>query len=547
MHELARIVGAGNVLVSGARMRRYTSGFRHGAGSATAVALPGSLVELWRVAGACARSRAIIIIQAANTGLTGGSTPFGDYDRPVVLISTERLGGVFPLGSGKEAICLAGSTLTQLSSAIAPHDRTPHSVIGSSCIGASVVGGVCNNSGGALVERGPAFTERALFAQIEADGSLRLVNRLGVELGNEPEGMLRNLEQGTWPAVAAANGNQGLATAYPDHVRQVNEPTPARYNADPRGLFEASGSSGKVIVFAVRLLTYPAPAREQTFLVGTDRTDALSALRRALLDPAVRLPTTCEYIHRDASRLAISHGNDVCILLRHFGANSMPRILALQKRCEALLGKRATDSLAQALGRIAPHPLPKRVRSLFERFEHVLVMTASDEAIEDVRGVLATRTAGHALTVIEAEGAEAAAALRVRFAVAGAMVRYRDVVRAAGDLAALDIALPRSAREFRLDLPAGLAAQVLVRADYGHFLCHVFHCDFMLAPGVARGRFEDEVKSLVEGLGGQMPAEHNFGHLYEAPEHVVAFYRSLDPTNSLNPGIGKTSRRKDWA
>lgn len=39
-------------------------------------------------------------------------------------------------------------------------------MIGSSCIGASVIGGVCNNSGGSLVKRGPAYTEMALYAQL---------------------------------------------------------------------------------------------------------------------------------------------------------------------------------------------------------------------------------------------------------------------------------------------------------------------------------------------------------------------------------------------
>ena len=34
----------------------------------------------------------IIIMQAANTGLTGGSTPFGDdYDRPILIINTRRI------------------------------------------------------------------------------------------------------------------------------------------------------------------------------------------------------------------------------------------------------------------------------------------------------------------------------------------------------------------------------------------------------------------------------------------------------------------------
>ncbi|MBO7969909.1 hypothetical protein ACNI17_24355, partial [Escherichia coli] len=42
------------------------------------------------------------------------------------------------------------------------------------------------------------------------------------------------------------------------------------------------------------------------------------------------------------------------------------------------------------------------------------------------------------------------------------------------------------------------------------------------------------------------PAEHNVGHLYKAPETLQKFYRENDPTNSMNPGIGKTSKRKNW-
>ncbi len=62
---------------------------------------------------------------------------------------------------------------------LAPHQREPRSVIGSSCIGASVLGGVCNNSGGALVRRGPAYTELALYAQVDELGELQLINHLG--------------------------------------------------------------------------------------------------------------------------------------------------------------------------------------------------------------------------------------------------------------------------------------------------------------------------------------------------------------------------------
>ncbi len=68
-------------------------------------------------------------------------------------------------------------------------------MIGSSCIGASVLGGVCNNSGGALVRRGPAYTELALYARVNDDGQLELVNHLGVNLGETPEEILASLKR----------------------------------------------------------------------------------------------------------------------------------------------------------------------------------------------------------------------------------------------------------------------------------------------------------------------------------------------------------------
>ncbi len=45
------------------------------AGEALAVVFPGTLLELWRVLNACVDADKIILMQAANTGLTEGSTP----------------------------------------------------------------------------------------------------------------------------------------------------------------------------------------------------------------------------------------------------------------------------------------------------------------------------------------------------------------------------------------------------------------------------------------------------------------------------------------
>ena len=41
-------------------------------------------------------------MQAANTGLTGGSTPYGnDYDRPVVIINTLRINDIHIIKDGQ--------------------------------------------------------------------------------------------------------------------------------------------------------------------------------------------------------------------------------------------------------------------------------------------------------------------------------------------------------------------------------------------------------------------------------------------------------------
>ena len=195
LNELTRLVGHSHLLTDPAKTARYRKGFRSGHGDALAVVFPGSLLELWRVLNACVAADKIILMQAANTGLTEGSTPSGnDYDREIVIISTLRLDKLHVIGKGEQVLAYPGTTLYSLEKALKPFGREPHSVIGSSCIGASVIGGICNNSGGSLVQRGPAYTEMSLFARIDEQGKLQLVNHLGIELGQTPEQILSKLD-----------------------------------------------------------------------------------------------------------------------------------------------------------------------------------------------------------------------------------------------------------------------------------------------------------------------------------------------------------------
>ena len=81
---------------------------------------------------------------------------------------------------------------------------------------------------------------------------------------------------------------------------------------------------------------------------------------------------------------------------------------------------------------------------------------------------------------------------------------------------------------------------------YGHYLCHVFHQDYVLKQGVNPETVKARMLVLLRQRGAEYPAEHNVGHLYHGTETHLAHFRALDPTNSFNPGIGKDSKLRHY-
>ncbi|MGU3392048.1 D-lactate dehydrogenase [Sphingomonas sp. M1A8_2b] len=552
---LGTIVGRQHVLTDPAKTRRFATGYRFGSGPVLAVVRPGSLVEQWRVLQRCVAADVIIIMQSANTGLTGGSTPNGDYDRPVVIINTLRVTGLHLIAGGDQVICLPGTTLYDLERALAPLGREPHSVIGSSCIGASVFGGVCNNSGGSLVRRGPAYTELALYAQVDEAGHLHLVNHLGIVLGNDPETILDRLQAGdfTETDIVSEDGRVASDHGYGTHVRAIDAATPARFNADPTRLFEASGSAGKIMLLAVRLDTFAKEAETATFYIGTNDPAELTALRRTILGEFNDLPISGEYIHRDAFDVAAIYGKDTFLAIQHLGTDRLPALFALKGRVDAVAARlplvpaNLGDRLLQMAGKLFPSHLPQRMRTYRDRFEHHLILKMAGDGIAEARRHLSATFPSATGDVFECTPDEATRAFLHRFAVAGAAVRYRAIhPDAVEDIVALDIALRRDDRAWFETLPAELAAPILHTLYYGHFFCHVFHQDYIVAKGHDPEALEHRMLELLAARGAEYPAEHNVGHLYAAKPELAAHYYALDPRNIFNPGIGKTSRKAGW-
>jgi len=557
LHQLRRLVGFRHVLTRNWATRPYRSAFRLHVGAAAIVVRPASLVQLWRVLEACVAARCAVILQAANTGLTGGSSPSTEtYDRPVVLVSVLRIRSIFLVADGTEAVCLPGSTLNQLEDLLKPVGREPHSVIGSTCLGASITGGICNNSGGSLVQRGPAYTELSVFAFVDDEYRLQLVNHLGIDLGADPEEILRRLDSGDFRRedVQLCDSQTSAASVYQDRVRNLSSPKPARYNADTSRLYESSGCGGKVAVFAVRVATYLSQTNSITYYIGTNIPGKFTELRRTALSSFTGLPISAEYIHRSAFDIAITHGRDIYLAVLLLPTRHLAQLFKLRSLAEAfvdrVLGSRArhVHDLMHRLLRAIPVRLPIRLRQFRSKFAHHLILKIPNQQRREYEQLFSELASGNDFGVLVCTSMEANAAFQHRFAVAGAANNYRlSNSNTVGGLLTLDVALVPNDENWHMFLPPELEADSIIPLAYGHFFCHVFHLDYLVSRGSNSELIRGSLNAWLGSRGAQYPAEHNFGHVYGAPADVVEFYKALDPTNTFNPGIGKTSRLARWA
>ena len=553
--QLKGVVGNRFVITSPYSMERFCKGYRSGGGKAMAVVCPGTLLEQWRVLELCTAADAIIIMQAANTGLTEGSTPSGIYDRDVLVLSTNRMSKIQVIQNGEQIIAFPGATLYALEEQLKPLNRQPHSVIGSSCVGASIVGGVCNNSGGSLIERGPSYTELSLTAKVNQNGVLELINHLGINLGNDPETILTRLEAGDF------NENdfeysESIASdkEYQNQVRDIDNETPARFNADPTRLFEASGCAGKLAVFAVRVDTYPKNEREKVFYIGVKNPNVLTDLRREMLSTFSTLPVSAEYMHSECYDISKKFGKDTLILIDKLGTEKLPKLFSIKGWLDARLNNSKwfpanfVDRLMQVIGTIWFNVLPQRMEEFRKRFDHHLILKMRDGGIDEARRYIEDKFDGVNSDYFECDIRESKVASLHRFVAAGAAVRYMAINKGGvADIIALDIALKRNDRNWFEKLPANIEEAISHKLYYGHFFCHVFHQDYIVKEGYDPVIIKEQLLAFIKGRGAKYPAEHNVGNMYEAEQDLASFYKKCDPTNSFNPGIGKMNRSKHYS
>tara|TARA_B100000424_G_scaffold66831_1_gene49375 strand:- start:5536 stop:7227 length:1692 start_codon:yes stop_codon:yes gene_type:complete len=553
--QLQNVVGKKYVFTDKLNKEPFSKGWRYGEGSALAVVKPGKLTEMWKTLEICVENDLIIIMQAANTGLTGGSTPFGeDYDRPIVIINTMRMSDIHLINDGNQIIGFSGSTLYDLEKKLKPLKKEPHSVIGSTSIGASIVGGVCNNSGGSLVKRGPAYTQLALYAKVNAKGKLELINELDINLGKTPEEILRNLEEKKYEKSDIINSNK-LASddQYSKIIREIDSSKPARFNADPRLLYGVSGSAGKIAVFAVRLDTYPAPSKNQVFYVGSNDPDVFWKIRRDILSSFKTLPTSGDYLHKDCYDAAKKYSKDTFVIIEKLGTKFLPTLFELKRKVDhiskktSLLPNNLSDKLMQFFSNFLPNHLPKRIENFRNLYDHHWIIEMSDEGIDEANNYFINFFKENNGDFFKCSDKEGNKAILHRFTAASAFGRYSAINEdKIGGTMSMDIAFPRNERNWFEKLPKDIDEMFDMKLYYGHLFCHVLHQNYIIKKGVNPEKLKEKLFKNYDSRGAEYPSEHNVGHEYEAKDILKKFYKDLDPTNTFNPGIGFTSKLKNW-
>ena len=394
-----------------------------------------------------------------------------------------------------------------------------------------------------------------LFARISAEGRLELVNELGIDLGSEPEEMLRTLEEGSYgPEAVEHPGKLASDNEYAQRVREIDSDEPARYNADGRRLHDASGCAGKVAVFAVRLDTFPIPGRKQVFYVGSNDADVFGRIRRDVLSTFRNLPVSGEYIHRDCYDATKKYGKDTFVVIDKLGSGFIPKLFALRRFTDRIARKvpfmpeKFTDLLMQLLANCWPNHLPRRMEAYRDRFEHHWVIEMADEGIDEARSYLDALFATEDGDYFECTPREGEQAMLHRFVSGTTIGRWHAVQRRRfGAIMTMDIAFPRNEEQWFEQLPPEIDDLLEAKLYYGHLFCHVLHQNYILKKGVDAKALKDRLLATFDERGAQYPAEHNVGHEYAANETLSGFYRSLDPTNAFNAGVGRTSKLKDWA
>jgi len=428
IQKFQSIVASSNVLngsIENSTTAAYLKGQRLGSGTALAIVRPTTLAQIPQIVQAAIDANCTILVQGANTGLTGSSVPNNNAAvderlRPTVVISMKNLTSIRPVDDGAKVLCYAGVGLGSLQSYVETNvpGRMSHSVLGSTFLNPTTAAGVAFGSGGTQIRKGPSTTERALYLKVADDGHgrpiVKLVNTLGIQKLDENEGESShyNKEDGTnknntkkqfgdggtvldkldamTPRRNITHENLQSNTTYGKHPAHDHDYSKSlckfndevtRYNADTKGL-ECNRSEGKVLILATVHDTFPKPSSSKSYWLSFDELDTAIQFKEhvALTDPN-QLPESIEYMDRGAFNVIDRAGRFMGHFIKYFGTTS-PLVRQgwdIKVKIEAIPGmEKMPDQIQYLINNLLPPVVPKSIMELSKKYGHHILITVGN-------------------------------------------------------------------------------------------------------------------------------------------------------------------------
>ena len=597
--QLSKIVGAENVLsglFEDSTNTTYLKGARLGRGKAFAIITPTTISAAVKALEAIVDADCIIIPQGQNTGLTGGSVPRDDGDdnasrRPTVIVNMRKLDTMFPIDDGTKVVCLAGSGIATLANNLPIWgfgNRESHSTLGSTFLNPTTAAGVAFGSGGTQLRKGPAYTDRALYAKVYQNkwgkNVVEVVNTLGIE-GIEDKDFVNgsgsaveqldiyanDIKTGyTRPMAGSSDSVHGKAMAsdgnYAQNVCECGDDIKgrnvSRCNADTKGQ-DCNRSEGKVLILATVHDTFPKASEKKSFWISCQDFETAQRFRKEVcLDNPKDLPISVEYMDRDSFDVIDRSGRILANLIKVVGVGSVVGMLwNVKLKIEALPfdgAETICDKLLHNFNNLTPAILPSRFMETGKGMDHHIAMSVGDFGGGEMdrfleRMALFRKLNEDRIVIHECQSSrEEMSVTAFRFVAAPAFRTWCVGENVQGF--SVDYAMPKNNGDAPLlemkDGSGGKNDQQpkpLKRMRYSHFGCNVVHEDLAYALGVDIHTVHEDLKVSVSGCGGKLPAEHGHGTEYTAPKESQERWKRMDPLNVMNPGIGGLSSNYKYA
>ena len=581
--KLIDIVGKDNVILGlseNSSNTKFLKGARLGKGKALAIVQPESMVDAVKALEAVVNADCVVIPQGQNTGLTGGSVPRDDDVRPAVIINMKKLDTMFPIDDGERVVCLAGSGIASLANNLKDWgfiDRESHSTLGSTFLNPTTAAGVAFGSGGTQLRKGPAYTDRALYAKVSENKwgkrVVEVINTLGIE-GIEDEDFVNNsgtaIEQldvyahdvktgYKRPMARSSKSVHGQAKAsdtdYPDIVCQCGDNAHgrkvSRCNADTKGI-DCNRSEGKVLILATVHDTFPAPLEKKSFWISCSDFDTAQKFRKEVcLNNPKDLPMSVEYMDRDSFDVIDGAGRIMGNLIKVVGIGSFVGLLWDVKLKIAAMQFEGSDLICDKLlywfNNFTPAILPTRFMDSGKKYDHHMAVSIGDFGEGELQRCLdrietfEKENKGKILIQECKDGGEDMSLTAFRFVAAPAFRTWCIGNGVQGF--SVDYAMPKNSSETPPLAKDGKEVKPLKRMRYSHFGCNVVHEDLAFDLDADVHAIHMSLKKNISATGGSLPAEHGHGTEYTAPKSSQDRWMKMDPLNVLNPGIGGLSSK----